>query len=70
MTHTRKLVLAMFAAVLTAGNASYATKLHATMSPDDGEKCGSYYCSSDKPEVCGSSCGCGVGFGKPQCWAA
>lgn len=69
MTYTRKLVIAMFAAVLTVGNASYANHLQAQVAPDERDtKCSSVYCSSEDPGVCGSACGCGVGFGKPQCW--
>jgi hypothetical protein len=68
MNNTRKLGLALFAAMITAANALYTTQLHASMSP--GERCGSYYCTSDNPGVCGASCGCGVGLGKPQCWGA
>jgi hypothetical protein len=70
MTFNRKLVIAMFAGAIAAGNVSYANRLQAQIAPPENgaTKCNSVYCSSKHPEVCGSTCGCGVGFGSPQCW--
>jgi len=67
MKKHRKLGLALFGAFAFAGNLVYANHLQAQYEKMDGG-CRSYYCSSANPGVCGSSCGCGVGFGSPQCY--
>lgn len=70
MTTTRKIQMALFAAVFTAANAVYSTHLRAQTEVENPDCGGQVHCSSSNPGVCGSNCGCGVGLGRPQCYKA
>jgi hypothetical protein len=62
LTRRRKLQLSLMGAFVSAMNLFYASQLNASL------YCNTYYCSSANPSVCGSKCGCTIGFPYPQCY--
>lgn len=65
MTTTRKLALALAAALITAGNGVYASHLRAQTEVDNPDCGGQTFCGT---KGCPTGCFCSIGFGKAQCY--